>query len=48
MWQRDFSPLACALDSDGKEGVRAFLEKRAAQFTSRASELPPPYPWWPI
>jgi enoyl-CoA hydratase/carnithine racemase len=31
---------------DGKEGVRAFLEKRPAQFASRASELPPPFPWW--
>jgi len=31
---------------DGKEGVNAFLEKRPAQFSSKASEMPPFYPWW--
>ena len=31
---------------DGKEGVRAFLEKRPATFTGRASAMPPFYPWW--
>jgi enoyl-CoA hydratase/carnithine racemase len=31
---------------DGKEGVRAFLEKRPARFASRASEMPDFYPWW--
>ena len=31
---------------DGKEGVAAFLGKRAPQFTGKASDLPPPYPWW--
>jgi enoyl-CoA hydratase/carnithine racemase len=31
---------------DGKEGVKAFLEKRPAQFASRASEMPAFYPWW--
>jgi enoyl-CoA hydratase/carnithine racemase len=31
---------------DGKEGVQAFLDKRAAQFNSKASEMPSFYPWW--
>jgi len=30
---------------DGKEGVEAFREKRDPVFTSRASEMPPFYPW---
>jgi enoyl-CoA hydratase/carnithine racemase len=30
---------------DGKEGVAAFREKRAAEFTGRASDMPPFYPW---
>ncbi len=31
---------------DGKEGVKAFLEKRPAQFTSKTSQMPDFYPWW--
>jgi enoyl-CoA hydratase/carnithine racemase len=32
---------------DGKEGVRAFLEKRAPRFSAHAStDMPPFYPWW--
>ena len=31
---------------DGKEGVAAFLEKRDPVFTSKASEMPPFYPWF--
>jgi enoyl-CoA hydratase/carnithine racemase len=35
-----------ASQQDGKEGVRAFLEKRTPQFTSKASEMPDFFPWW--
>lgn len=31
---------------DGREGVTAFNEKRAAQFTGKASQMPPFFPWW--
>jgi len=30
---------------DGKEGVSAFLEKRPAAFTGRASAMPAFHPW---
>ena len=31
---------------DGKEGVAAFKEKRAAVFKDLATDMPPFYPWW--
>jgi enoyl-CoA hydratase/carnithine racemase len=31
---------------DGKEGVQAFLDKRAPQFTSSTNDMPSFYPWW--
>jgi enoyl-CoA hydratase/carnithine racemase len=31
----------------GKEGVRAFLEKRSPEYTDKvSSDMPPFYPWW--
>lgn len=36
-----------ASQGSGKEGVSAFLEKRAPEFEERAStDMPPFYPWW--
>ena len=33
----------------GKEGVKAFLEKRPAEYTDKASsDMPPFYPWWDL
>ncbi|MDO9180264.1 MAG: crotonase/enoyl-CoA hydratase family protein [Agitococcus sp.] len=31
---------------DGKEGIKSFLEKRAPDYQSKASVMPPFYPWW--
>jgi hypothetical protein len=32
---------------DAREGVRAFLDKRAPDFTgSTRTDMPPAYPWW--
>ncbi|XVX22001.1 crotonase/enoyl-CoA hydratase family protein [Actinomycetota bacterium] len=31
---------------DGKEGVRSFLDKRDPDYSSKASQMPPFYPWW--
>jgi enoyl-CoA hydratase/carnithine racemase len=40
--------LARGRSDDAKEGVGAFLEKRAARFPDRVSTgLPSCYPWWP-
>ncbi len=34
--------------ADAREGVTAFLEKRAAKFPDRvSSDMPPFFPWWP-
>jgi enoyl-CoA hydratase/carnithine racemase len=32
--------------ADGREGVRAFNEKRPAQFTGKASQMPFFFPWY--
>ena len=36
-----------ASQNSGKEGVQSFLDKRAPNFTQKAStDMPPFYPWW--
>ena len=35
-----------ASQSDGREGVAAFLEKREPAFRDQASRMPAYYPWW--
>ena len=32
--------------ADGREGVKAFNEKRPARFNGKASDMPPFFPWW--
>jgi enoyl-CoA hydratase/carnithine racemase len=32
--------------ADGREGIAAFREKRAARFTGKASKMPSFFPWW--
>lgn len=45
----DIDSLAIFYQSqaEGKEGIAAFLEKRSANFSGKAStNMPPFYPWW--
>jgi enoyl-CoA hydratase/carnithine racemase len=35
-----------ASQQDGKEGVRAFFDKRTALFEAQASQMPDFYRWW--
>lgn len=44
--QSDSLAIFYLSQADGKEGVRSFLEKRDPEFTGKASEMPPFYPWW--
>jgi enoyl-CoA hydratase/carnithine racemase len=44
--QSDSLAIFYASREDGKEGVQSFLEKRDPEFTGKASQMPPFYPWW--
>ncbi|MFT6094379.1 MAG: enoyl-CoA hydratase/carnithine racemase [Pseudohongiellaceae bacterium] len=45
--QIDSLAIYYASQNSGKEGVKAFLEKRPANYTDKASsDMPPFYPWW--
>ena len=45
--QVDSLAIFYASQGSGKEGVKAFLEKRAPEYTEKASsDMPPFYPWW--
>ncbi|MEX0962809.1 MAG: crotonase/enoyl-CoA hydratase family protein [Pseudohongiellaceae bacterium] len=45
--QVDSLAIYYASQTSGKEGVKAFLEKREPEYTDKASnDMPPFYPWW--
>ena len=45
--QVDSLAIFYASQKSGKEGVEAFLDKRPANYTDKAStDMPPFYPWW--
>jgi len=45
--QIDSLAIFYASQTSGKEGVKAFLEKRKPEYAEKASsDMPPFYPWW--
>ncbi|MFK7863860.1 MAG: crotonase/enoyl-CoA hydratase family protein [Pseudohongiellaceae bacterium] len=47
--QVDSLAIYYASQNSGKEGVKAFLEKRSPEYTDKASiDMPPFYPWWTV